>query len=101
MDDASVHVLEGEVDVFAFDAQGALLSSVRLQNDDSEAKFYARTRAFAYRCLLPRSDILVTHEVNAASPPGANETFASWAPSEVDASGTAAFLEKLRGMVSV
>ena len=98
-DDASVHVLEGAVDVFAFDAQGALLNHVRLRGDDPDAKFYARTPAHSYRCLLPRSDVLVTHEVNAASPAGTEETYASWAPSVVDTGASAAFLEKLRGMV--
>lgn len=99
MDDASIHVLEGAVDVFAFDAQGSLLNSVRLQSHDSEAKFYARTPALAYRFLLPCSDLLVSHEVNAVSPPGVNETFASWVPSEADAGATAAFVERLRDMV--
>jgi cupin fold WbuC family metalloprotein len=98
-DDASIHVLEGAADVIVFDGQGAILNSVRLQGSQAGGKFYARSPALTYRYVLPRSDVLVMHEINAA-PQGTEASFAPWSPLEEDLGEVGGFLQNLSRAVS-
>lgn len=80
----SVHVIEGEADLFLFDEQGAVTNRIALGPYDSERRFYYRIDEPLYHTLVIRSDHFVMHEVTNGPFDRAQTVFPAWAPEEGD-----------------
>jgi cupin fold WbuC family metalloprotein len=93
---ASIHIIEGEMDVFFFDDRGNVTQRVPLGAKGTGKTFCLRNELGSWHMTVPRSEFTVMHEVTAG--PFVREEcnlFADWSPEPTDAEGIAAFLKKL------
>lgn len=80
----SVHVIDGEADLYLFDDRGAVTNRIALGPYGSERRFYYRIDEPLYHTLVIRSDHFVMHEVTNGPFDRAQTLFPAWAPDEGD-----------------
>ncbi len=95
---ASIHIIEGEMDVFVFDREGAVTGKHELGVKGSGKAFCLRNEADCWHMTVPKSEFTVMHEAIAG--PFVRETsniFADWSPAESDTDAVATYMNKLYG----
>lgn len=96
----SFHVIEGQMDVVLFDADGGITDVLRLGDYRSGRTFYYRMREPLFHTLLIRSDIVVFHEITAGPFRPADTVFASWEPPPDDDAARKCFHQHLEQEIS-
>ena len=91
----SYHIVEGSADVVLFNESGRIAEVIKMGDYLSGRVFYFRIDDPFYYMPVPKSNILVFHEIT--NGPFNNDTvFAPWAPAENDKAAVQEFMEKLR-----
>ncbi len=78
----SISVLEGEVDLVLFNADGSVIKVVDMGPPASGKPFYHRLSTPVYHMLLIRTEFLVFHEITEGPFMRAQTEFPDWAPEE-------------------
>jgi cupin fold WbuC family metalloprotein len=96
----SFHVVEGEVDIVIFDAEGRITELVELGEFRTNKPFYYRLEAGTFHALVLRTDMLVFHEVTNGPFVPSNTALAAWAPAESDIREARRFMSMLEKAVA-
>jgi cupin fold WbuC family metalloprotein len=91
----SFHVIEGELDVVLFTANGVVCDVVRMGPYGSGRAFYYRLMEPCYHTVLVGTPHALFHETTNGPFRRDDTEFAPWSPAE-DEPGVAAFVERLR-----
>jgi glucose-6-phosphate isomerase len=78
----SFHLIEGEMTVFLFNADGSLLQSIRMGDYRSDRVFYYRQTKPIYHTQIPTTAYAVFLEVTRGPFTSEGTTLAPWAPPE-------------------
>lgn len=95
----SFHMIEGRLDIVLFDDVGQVDRVIALAADGPGSLFY-RLSECRFHTVVPRSDVVVFHEVTNGPFDRSETVFAAWAPDESDVSGIAQFASDLEERVS-
>lgn len=91
--DESLLLIEGEADYAFFDTVGNIINSVPLgAYGHPDRQFFCRIPSGAEHSLLVRSNRLIAKETTTGPFNRADTFFSTWAPTETDAPGIAAFM---------
>lgn len=97
----SFHIIFGQVDVFVFNENGAILRKIEMGDFNSGKPFYYRIEKNVIHSMLIKSDVLVFQETT-TGPFNMEETeFPSWAPEETNEIDINIFLNKLQNFPEV
>ena len=96
--DESLHILEGEADVFFFDDVGNITDAIPLGDYHSCRPFCVRIPASMYHTVIIRSEMLAVHEATLGPFRREDTVSAPWAPQELDTPEIARFMSRLRGV---
>jgi len=92
----SLHMIEGELTVFFFDDQGAVIRTVELGAPETGKTFYYRQDGDIWHLHVPRSDRVVFHETRTGPfDRDQDNEYATWSPDESDTDAVTAFLSRL------
>ena len=91
----SYHIVEGAADIVLYNESGKIADVIKMGGYLSGSIFYFRIDEPFYYMPIPRSDMLVFHEIT--NGPFDNDTvFAPWAPAENDKSAVQEFMRYLK-----
>ena len=92
----SYHIIEGDVDLVIFDAQGVVTDVVRMGPPGSGKTFYYRMASPLVHMPVVKSDVVIFHEVTNGPFVQAATAFPSWAPPADQPDKVAQFMSDLR-----
>ena len=88
----SFHLIEGKLDIVVFDEAGEILETVNMGEYSTGAKFYWRLSESHYHMVIPRSDVVVFHEITSGPFDRATSFIpAPWSPEDEDLAGQERF----------
>lgn len=90
----SFHMIEGDLTIVLYDAEGRLQRLVDLSATGNGALYY-RLAAPTFHTVVPRTDIAVFHETTNGPFDPRDTLFPAWAPDESDPAVGQAFLDRL------
>ena len=96
----SIHIIEGLVDVVAFNDDGSIFQVLPLGEYGSGRIFYCRMNTSVYHTLLIHSEILVFHEITNGPFQKGDTQFAPWSPDISDAKSCKRYLKQLDELVT-
>ena len=96
----SFHVIEGMVDVVAFDEDGGIAEIIPLGDAASGRNFYYRLSSPVFHTLLIRTGLLIIHETTNGPFRKADAIWADWAPAEEDGAASRAYMARLASAVA-
>jgi len=91
----SFHVVEGALDVVAFDDAGQVTTVLHLEDYASGHGFYYRSDTLGYHTVIIRSPVVVFHETTQGPFRPSDNIAAPWSPDGHDAKAVEEFLAKL------
>ena len=92
----SFHIIEGELDIVIFDDAGQILETITLGEYSTDARFYWRLSESNYHMVIPRSDVVVFHEITSGPFDRATSFVpAPWSPEDQDNAGQEMFMAQL------
>lgn len=90
----SFHVVEGELDVVFFDDAGSVTRRVRMGRSRTGEALLYRLATPLWHMVVPRSELVVIHEVTTGPFVQDGNEYADWAPEDDDAEGIRSFLAR-------
>lgn len=95
----SYHIIEGSAGIVLFNESGKIVEVIKMGDYLSGRVFYFRIDYPCYYMPIPKSDVLVFHEIT--NGPFNNDTvFAPWAPAENDKTAVREFMRNLELAIS-
>jgi len=92
----SYHLIEGELDIVIFDEAGEVLETVRMGEYASDARFYWRLSESHYHMVIPRSEVVVFHEITSGPFDRATSFVpAPWSPEDEETADQERFLARV------
>ena len=96
----SFHIVEGEVDVAVFDADGGIADVIQLGAPGSGRRFFYRLSESAFHTLLIRTEYLIVHEVTNGPFSRDGTVFAPFAPPEENVDDAKAYMLQVAARVA-
>lgn len=96
----SFHIVEGALDVVAFDEEGNVTKILHLGDYASGHGFYYRSDTLGYHTVIIRSAVAVFHETTRGPFRPSDTILAPWSPDEKDMKAVAEYLAKLNKLVA-
>jgi cupin fold WbuC family metalloprotein len=91
----SFHLIEGAVDVVAFDDGGQIREVIQLGEPTSGRSFFYRMSGPVFHTLIIRSELLILHETTNGPFQKGDAVFADWAPAETEPAAAGAYMAGL------
>ena len=95
----SIHVIEGTLDLIAFDEAGEVVEVCPMGDYKSGRQFYLRSSKPSFHTLLISSEMLVFHEVTNGPFIRTDTIWAPWAPDQFDAEAAREYMDRLGHIV--
>lgn len=92
----SFHIVEGEMDVYVFDDSGKVTDVIEMGDFKSGKAFCYRLSVPRFHTVLPKSEMVVFHEITDGPFIREKTTFAPWAPDSSDAVAGERFVSGLK-----
>ncbi len=92
------HVVEGELDIMFFDDSGEPAQVVHMGAWETGSAAVYRMADSRWHTVIPRSEIVILHEITNGPFRREDTIYPDWAPREDDQSAAPAYFERLRSM---